>query len=256
MDRRARGLGVSVALSGDGWRTVRSRVFPSPSATPFTVWYSVILLGTTVILRWADPGLVGKMLAWSSTDAHNLWHHPLSALLASALWLPGSTTESLTFLVLFVFVLAALERRVGCGWTAAIFASGHVVATLLTELPIVLAIQTKVLPKVDGRWLDIGVSYGLFAAVGVLLLMLPGRIRWIFALAAAALIGVLYSQEDDPSTLGAILTAAGHALAGLVGVLGWRRWLLRRGLVGSLGRTRATVTPRVAAERRGDAAAL
>ncbi|GAA1943148.1 rhomboid-like protein [Amycolatopsis minnesotensis] len=207
---------------------------PRPSTTPFTFCYLVILLGTTIVLHTADPSVTAKLLALSSTDAHNLWHRPLLTLFTSAMWLADAMW--LVNLVIFTIAVAPLERRIGPMWTAAVFFSGHILATLATELPVMWSISAGALPPQDARWLDIGVSYGFFATAGALLaLVVPPLRRWA-VLAAEAAILLIY-LTDQPGALEDVVTLAGHLFALHFGMFAWLPWLRRRGLVGSVAFT-------------------
>ncbi len=104
------------------------QLVPTPRRTPFTFGYLVLLLATTLLLKFADPALTEKLLRLSSTDAHNLWHRPLTSLLTSALWI--SDDGWLAYVVIFTIAVAPLERRFGARRTALVFFSGHVLATL------------------------------------------------------------------------------------------------------------------------------
>lgn len=207
------------------------RALPRPTETPFTFWYLVILAFTTLVLDLATPSLAHRLLALSSTNAMNLQTHPLEVLFLSALWLDGQ--HWLIYAAIFTIVIAPLERRIGSWWTALVFASGHVLATLATELPVLWAIKAHWLPHNDAHLLDIGVSYGLAATAGALLLLLAAPARWwaTGALVAAILAAYLYMGLGDTDS---IVTTAGHLTAGAIGMLGWYRWLRNRGLIGSL----------------------
>lgn len=204
---------------------------PNPSVTPFTFWYLVVLLSTTLVQRVVDTHVSDRLLALSSTDAHNLWHHPVAALVSSALWIDGSSWTG--YVLIFALAVAPLERRIGAGWTFAIFASGHVLATLATELPVMWAIDTGRLPPADAHWLDIGVSYGFFATAGAMAAILTPRLRGWAVLTADALIVVIYLTDQPGSPL-SVVTLAGHLIALHIGLLGWRAWLRRRGLAGTV----------------------
>ncbi|MCU1684767.1 MAG: hypothetical protein JWQ81_5506 [Amycolatopsis sp.] len=207
------------------WRALFVRFVPTPHKTPFTFGYLVVLLGTTALLRLASPMLASKLLEVSSTDAHNLWHRPLVALLGSAVWLSGE--EWVPYAVIFAVAIAPLERRLG-GWrTAGIFFSGHVLATLVTEVPIMVAISVGLLPKADGRWLDIGVSYGFFTTAGALVFLLNRRWRLPAMLLIELFIVAIY-VSDDPASIESIVTVAGHAVAAHFGYFWWGPWLRRR----------------------------
>ncbi len=206
-------------------------LLPSPSATPFTFWYLALLLVTTILQRAVGESVSAKLLAGASTDAHNLWHRPIASLISSALWIDDGGW--LVYVLIFALAVAPLERRIGAGWTFAVFASGHVLATLATELPVMIALQHGWLPAADARWLDIGVSYGFFATAGALVPILGKRARVAAVLLIELLIVVIY-LTDEPGSLLSIVTVAGHAIAAHIGMLGWLPWLRRRGLVGTL----------------------
>ncbi|HVV09537.1 rhomboid-like protein [Amycolatopsis sp.] len=222
------------------WTTRAAVLLPSPSATPFTFWYLTLLLATTVMQRMVGQTVSAKLLAMASTDAHNLWHRPIMSLISSALWIEDSGW--LIYVLIFALAVAPLERRVGAGWTFAVFASGHVLATLATELPVMWALTHGWLPFEDSRWLDIGVSYGFFATAGAMVPILERRLRLWAVLAIELTIAVIY-VTDSPGSLLSIVTVAGHAIAAHIGMLGWQPWLRRRGLVGTLRLPRRSKAP-------------
>ena len=96
-----------------------------------------------------------------------------------------------------------------------------------------VAVRTHLLPIVDARLVDVGVSYGFFAVAGVLLILLPTPARWwVLALLNASILAIYLGM--DPTSTDAIVTVVGHVLSLYIGVLGWLPWLRRRGLVASL----------------------
>ncbi|HEX4703988.1 MAG TPA: rhomboid-like protein [Pseudonocardiaceae bacterium] len=218
------------ARIGVGARTVL-RLLPSPRTTPFTFWYLGLLALTTILLNYGRPAAVHRLLAVSSTDAVNLQRHPIQVLFLSALWLQDA--HWFVYAIIFTAVIAPLERRVGTKFTVLIFASGHVLATLATELPVLWAVRTHLLPIVDAHLIDVGVSYGFFAVAGALSMLLPTPARWwVLGLLNACIIGIYLGM--DPGSTDAMVTVAGHVLSLYIGMLGWLPWLRRRGLVGSL----------------------
>jgi hypothetical protein len=198
------------------WQSRLASSVPTPVKTPFTFGYVVVLLGTTLLLQMASPSLTARLLALSSTDAHNLWHRPLFSLLTSALWIAGDLW--LLYAVIFAVAIAPLERRIGSLRTAGVFFSGHVLATLATEIPVMVALNAGLLPKADGRWLDIGVSYGFFSTAGAMVFLLTGRRRRLALLAMETFIAVFY-VTSDPTTMMSVMTFAGHAIAAHFGLL-------------------------------------
>jgi hypothetical protein len=207
------------------------KLLPSPGTTPFTFWYLVVLALTTLVLHYSKPSVVDRLLLRSSTNALNLERHPIQVLIKSALWLQDE--HWLVYAAIFTLVLAPLERRIGAKWTVLVFASGHVLATLATELPVLWAVRTHLLPLDDGRLLDVGVSYGFFATAGALVPMLRTPVRW-WVLAALNLCVLGIYLSDDPTAADSIVTVAGHALSLYIGLLGWLPMLRRRRLIGSL----------------------
>ena len=202
------------------WRPNRSwlGLLPSPRSTPFTFGYLVLLLGTSLVVQFVNPAITDRLLAISSTDAHNMWRHPLTALLTSAFWIADGGW--LPYAVIFAIAVAPFERRFG-GWrTALVFFSGHVLATIATELPVMALINSGVLPNSAGRWLDIGVSYGFLTTAGALVGILRGRARTLGIVALELFVVGVY-VTDDPATLASVVTVFGHAIAAHFGLLLW-----------------------------------
>ncbi len=105
MLRRA-GRPIAVARRGP-WPVLR--YVPNPKTTPFTFGYLVVLLGTTLLLAFAEPAVATRLLELSSTDAHNLWRRPLTSLLSSAIWLPGESW----FAYALIFAIAVARWSAG-----------------------------------------------------------------------------------------------------------------------------------------------
>ncbi|KUL46642.1 hypothetical protein ADL28_34645 [Streptomyces violaceusniger] len=180
---------------------------------PFTLGYTLVLLGTGLYARLGDPGTVHDLLADSSTDVSHLSQRPLLTLLVSALWAVGGVTSP--YLVVFPLVLGALERRVGGVRTAGVFLLGHVLATLLTELPVAASVAVGHLPDSSLRRLDYGVSYGLIACATALAGLLVPRPRWVLLGGIGLVLAAGSLVDFDP------LTEWGHGLALLIGVVCW-----------------------------------
>jgi len=176
------------------------------------------------VLRLVGPQTAQRVLQWSSTNLAELSRHPIEVMVLSALWLPGLVWAP--YAVMYTVVLAPVERAVGGRWTALVFVSGHLVATLATQLPLALLIW---LGKLGRQWenvLDVGVSYGLYTTLGVLLGLLVARWRWIWLAVAEGGTLVWLAAERD-------LTGVGHLIALNLGLLWWR-WLYRRGVFGTV----------------------
>ncbi|MFG3494887.1 rhomboid-like protein [Streptomyces sp. NPDC047928] len=218
------------ALTGppppSGWRRAAA-LLPTPAGTPFTFGYTAVLVATSLYAEFGDARTVAELLRASSTDVAHLSRDPLLVLVASALWVAGGLTSP--YVIGFVFVLTALERRIGAWRAAAVFLVGHVVATLATEIPVGLAVLAGHLPDTSLHRLDYGISFGLLASVGALAGLLPPLVRGVvLAWVSLMLLHDLLVFEDP-------LTNWGHPLALSIGVAGWP--LVRRAAGRAPGRT-------------------
>ena len=121
----------------------------------------------------------------------------------------------MTWAVLFVVVLATVEHGLGTRRCIALFAAGHVGATLVTALGLWVGIRTGAFsPRIEDA-LDVGVSYGFAAAAAAFTFLLPRRLRLPYA---AALIGYLaFELAADRS-----FSDAGHLVAVGIGFALWR----------------------------------
>ncbi len=150
---------------------------------------------------------------WASTNLINLHHHPFSAMLASifvvGVWSPVTG--------LTVIAATVLERRVG-GWrTAGIGLLGHVVATLVTEGAVGVAILLHREPRSTAWRLDVGISYVAFTLAVAAVRFAPRPWRW-------SLVGVLFAYVAVPVVLHPDMTGWGHVMSGSIGLAMWH-WL-------------------------------
>ncbi|GGN48012.1 hypothetical protein GCM10012285_34480 [Streptomyces kronopolitis] len=206
---------------GRRWRPWR--LLPTPVGTPFTFGYAVLLVATSLFAEYGDPGLVSDLLQGSSTDVAHLARSPLMVLVASALWIAGGMTSAYAFG--FLFVLTALERRLGGLRTAAVFFGGHAVATLATELPVAFSVAAGRLPETSLHRLDYGISFGVMTCIGALAGLLPAWLRW------PLLAGVGYLAVTDLLAYTDPMTDWGHLLSLTLGVAAWpllRHWRTHR----------------------------
>jgi hypothetical protein len=195
-----------------------SRQFLPGADTPFTLAVLAVLAVTTVLLRWGAPG-DADVLRWASTNLVNLRHHPLSALAASIfVTAHGVSREVLVFAV----GSAVLERRSGLLRAAAIPLAGHVIATLVSEGGVRVAIWGGDEPRVAAWQLDIGISYLAFSAAAAALRHAPRRWRAGGLAVLAAWVLIPLARHPD-------LTAWGHVLSVVLGVLSWH-WVIRPAL--------------------------
>lgn len=207
--------GVCAVRAGlGGLRGLRPwRLLPTPTGTPFTFGYAVVLLLTSLFAEYGDPSLISSLHQGSSTDVAHLADRPMFVLVASALWIAGGITSP--YAVVFLLVLTALERRVGGLRTAGVFLLGHAVATLATEVPVGLSVLAGHLPSSSVYRLDYGISFGVAASVGALAGLLTPWLRW------AVLAGFGWMLVQDLIAFTDPMTNWGHLLALVVGVATW-----------------------------------
>ncbi|MCX4819340.1 hypothetical protein OG883_05355 [Streptomyces sp. NBC_01142] len=210
------------AVRRPSWRRL-GQLLPTPTGTPFTFCYALVLIATSLFAQYGDPATVSSLLHGSSTDVAHLADTPLLVLVASALWVAGGLSSP--YAVAFVFVITALERRIG-GWrTAGVFVVGHVTATLATEIPVGLSVAAGQLPATSLHRLDYGISFGLMASIGALAgLFGPAMRKTLLGVVSLMLLQELFTFADP-------LTNWGHPLALLAGIACWpvvRPWARRR----------------------------
>ncbi|MBD0696048.1 hypothetical protein BG452_22770 [Streptomyces sp. CBMA123] len=195
-----------------------------PRRSPLTLVYvGLLLLGHA----WVEYGLseaqADDLRGYISTNLDNLHDHPARALVGSALLYDGTLTDiastgfggTLITLGLGIVVgLAWAERRFGTPRAAAVFLAGHVGATLITALVIVLALHQGWYPESVREASDYGISYGAQAALAFATLALPrwARLPW----AAFVLAWPLAGDHDWPGPLPEF-TTVGHLLAATLG---------------------------------------
>ncbi|MEV8479060.1 rhomboid-like protein [Streptomyces sp. NPDC051173] len=192
------------------WAGRLRRILPTPTGTPFTFVYGLVLLGTALFAELGDEATVNQLLRDSSTDAAHLADQPLVVLVASALWVAGGLYS--LYGLFFAVVLSSLERRIGPARTAGVFLLGHVLATLATELPVAGAVAAGRLPEASLHRLDYGISFGVMASVGALSVLLRRPVGWALLGFAALLCAQDLIEFADP------LASWGHPIALLTGM--------------------------------------
>ena len=183
-----------------------AQLLPWPTVTPLATAVVVLLLTTALLLR-THPGDVGTVVAWASTNLHNLAHHPVAALVVSMFVVTGTLLPEL---LVVAISFAVLERAVGALRTAVIALTGQVVATLLTEYGADLGARWHLLAASSADRPDVGVSYVMYAVLAASVLLLVGRARLVGALAVGACVLVPFLMAPG-------LTSTGHVLAVAVG---------------------------------------
>ena len=195
------------------------RLLPTPTGTPFTFGYGMLLVVTSLVAQYADPTFVTQLHQASSTDVTHLLRDPFLVLVASAMWIVGGVVSPYAFL--FLLVLTALERRIGGVRAAGVFLSGHILATLATEGTVGIAVLAGHLPDTSLHRLDYGISFGVATSIGAL----AGLLRPWLGLPLIALFG--WSLVADLIAFTDPMTNWGHLISLTIGVATWpliRRW--------------------------------
>ncbi|MFD7257335.1 rhomboid-like protein [Streptomyces sp. NPDC059874] len=190
-------------------RPLRSWIRSSPGTH---IWLLIIAV-TSIIVAIAPDQLERVLLHRNSSNIHQLVKYPVRALLSSAFWIENPASLAL-YAVLFEAFHAPVERWLGTLRWLAIVATAHIVATLVSQKVLLMAIQAHEAPRSMTHVVDIGVSYGLAAAVGVLTYRLPTPWRWFYLAGAVAFFGL-------PLATGGTFTDLGHAISLAVGLLAW-----------------------------------
>ncbi|MFE7174361.1 rhomboid-like protein [Streptomyces sp. NPDC057616] len=209
------------------------RLLPTPAGTPFTFGYAAVLALTSLLGTYASSSLVQSLHQASSTDVAHLLESPALVLLASALWVAGGLVSP--YVVCFLLVLTALERRIGGARTAVVFLAGHVLATLATEGTVGVAVLVGHLPDSSLHRLDYGISFGVAAGVGALAGLLGPWLRWPLLLLFGGMLVQGLLEFTDP------MTGWGHLISLATGVATWpliRRWYREAQAVPRLPKTR------------------
>lgn len=178
--------------------------------TPVASCTVVLLLISSVALQWGMPG-DADLRQWASTNLVNLDRHPATALVASLFvnsgWLPFEV-------VVFAVGASVIERVAGHLRAAVIPLLGHVIATLVTEGAVRLAIWAHDTDRSAAWQLDVGISYAAMTAIAAAACTLPRRWR-------AGALAALAAWVLMPLAAHADMTRWGHALCVLIGVLAW-----------------------------------
>lgn len=190
--------------------------------------YSAALGIGTILLRTRSGPVHDAWLDWASTNLANAPHHPIGALVVSALFTEGDLTG---WLVLSLVGLAGLGWRLGAWRTATVAGTAHVLGTVISEGILGIRIATGAVPHSAAHIRDVGPSYVVVAALaaGIAYGTWPARLLCAAGFVAVApdLFGGLFRLE---------VSAVGHTsaivIALVVGAIVARRPRTARATVG------------------------
>jgi len=127
------------------------------------------------------------LLAWASTNVHNIAHDPVGCMIGSAFFAQGALTA---WPILIALAMFGANHVLGNWRTAVTCIAGHVIGTLVSEGILWYQILHHTQPASARFILDIGPSYVVVAAISVGLLWGTWLIRAAAALDFALLIFV------------------------------------------------------------------
>jgi hypothetical protein len=153
------------------------------------------------------------VLRWSSTSVHNLEHHPVGSLIASAFVPTG-------FVVVWPLVIAVAllgANHVLGNWrTLVTCGAGHVIGTLVSEGVVAYRISHGALPGSYRYLIDVGPSYIVVAAIAVGLLWGSTLIR---AAAALDFLLLIFVGDIFAGLTKLEVAAVGHLTALITGAV-------------------------------------
>jgi hypothetical protein len=172
------------------------------------VWLLVLFV-TTVALHHMSPDFEEDFLRQRSTNIHELSSTPVRVLISSAMWIDGG--RWLPYAVLYTVFHARAEHWIGTARWLAVCAAAHVLATLISEGALLLAVRHGVAPHSAVNTLDIGVSYALAGVVAVLTYRIRPPWRYLY-------LGVVVVVYGLPLVTSRTFTDLGHFAAVLIGL--------------------------------------
>ena len=204
------------------WVVVRRWVVTAPG----TYAYLAVLLITATVLDSSSSKEAHRLVLERSTNLHQLARDPIRVLVESAFWV-ARPWHALAWGILFTLVLAPAEHWLGTLRWAAVFAAGHVGATLVTAAGVWTAVEADMLDRSVKHAVDVGASYGFFAVAGVLVYRAPRRHRAALAglvvVALAAFFAVDRSYVDGGHLVAFAIGLACYPLTPAVTPRGGRR---------------------------------
>jgi hypothetical protein len=164
------------------------------------------------------------LLAWASTNVHNLLRDPVACMIASAFLAPGAVVA---WPILIAMSMFGANAALGNWRTALTCAAGHVIGTLVSEGIVGYRVAHGSLPAADRYLIDVGPSYVVVSAIAVAVLYGPWLAR---ATAAFDLVLLVWVGNIFGGLSQLAVSAGGHATAIAVGVVlgSLLVWQLRR----------------------------
>ena len=173
------------------------------------VVYAVLVVVISVVVATQPPLLLRDVVQTSSTNLVNLRQRPLSVLFASAFVI--SPVFGLWIVVPMVVAYGELQRWLGRASLFVVAVLGHVGATLFVATMEITQLAKGRVGFSIAVSPDVGVSYGLAAVAGVLVVRVAGTWRRRYVIASLiVIVGQLLILRN--------FTGLGHLTAWLIGL--------------------------------------
>jgi tetrahydromethanopterin S-methyltransferase subunit G len=173
------------------------------------VLYAVLVVVISVVAAVKPPGQLRDIVASSSTNLANLRQRPLAVLIASAFVV--SPAWGLWIVAPMVVAYGALQRWLGRASVIVVGVLGHVGATLFVATMEITELATGRIGFRIGLRPDVGVSYGLAAIIGVLVVRVATAWRRRYVVMSLILVvGQFFILGN--------FTGLGHVTAWLIGL--------------------------------------
>jgi len=181
--------------------------------SPATFLYLFVLAVTSWVLRTSSTRTSQALLATHSTNLHNLQVDPVGVLVASAFYL--SSASLLRWVLPFVLVMAPVERWLGTLRAVVVFATGHVLATVVVAYVLDRGLIHFTDSDTTRFTIDVGVSYGYYCIAAMFTYRLRGHPvwRWVWGAGLVALVMVPFAVDRTFTSFGHLVTVGvGFAL--------------------------------------------
>jgi hypothetical protein len=180
-------------------------------SAPMTMLYVATWSVTSVIQQGTPANIQDVVDRYNSTNLTLLAHNPVRVLFSSAFIIDDHAWGFIGYVLVYVTVVAAVERALGWRRTLIIWVSSHVLGSLATAVTEALLVHFDVLSNTVSFASDVGVSYVMVGSCGAYLLMASRRSRWLVGSGLLAGVGL-------PLALSHTVWDVGHAYATLIGL--------------------------------------
>ncbi|MDH6630090.1 hypothetical protein M2271_007940 [Streptomyces sp. LBL] len=185
-----------------------NRVVRYVRGAPGTYVWLALLFVTTVAVHHMSPDFEREFLLERSTNIQGLSQNPVRVLVASALLIDGGNW--LPYVFLYSVFHAPAERWLGTLRWLVVCVTAHVLASLISESAVLVAMWDGRAPASTADTMDIGVSYALAGVVGVLVYRIARPWRYGYLAVVLLVYGV-------PLVVGRTFTDFGHFVSLLTG---------------------------------------